>query len=439
MAYGERLITNPAMPAIDDLRLHTLWGDAKTDLPVAPAFDGLLHALKTRFNVAAVMISIASQDNAVVNIRSGAEPSSLHCREALVACAAAGHGVFVVEDIAVPSSEPQPDGNVKETPVRFYAGAPLVISPGGQPVGALCLIGTRPQVFNPGDQRVLKSLAVAVSAMLVMPHKPAIAAAIALTAEKSALLINHDQAIEAINPRFQQLTGFAQADLTRTGVEELLCLDRPHSGALVLSHALLAEQPCVAMTRCHTHDGGTIPVEVFVFPLPDHRGRTAKTLLLMVPSCTGPIENFLLSLRSTERSELLLLHIAGLWAVDHQGRILKLYGAPIAHLEPSTHTDMLGKQLGDAGVFDSSQTNWTDFYQSLAADTLPSDVECCVTHNGQSQWYSMKGFRQTTVNGTAIGYHGSFRDITQSKLRELSLRKSEERLSLILKGTNDGV
>ena len=379
------------------------------------------------------MVLMAQQGSVVISMCSGRELGELDCAGAMRLCQNQPDQLLVIEDV--------PDVNesvIGPRPVRFYAGAPLVISPGGKPTGMLCLICVQPRGLSSAERILFESLANAISAILLMPHNPAAAEAIALMAEKSVLLLDASQMIEAVNPRFTKLTSFTVNDLLKTDVDALFCLDRPSSGALLISHALLAEMPVVGMTRCHTNKGGTLPVEVFVFPLLGNSGRVIKTLLLIAPLFSGPLEDFLLSLRSAERNELLSLHIAGLWSVDNAGMINKLSGAPVRHLSSADFDNLSGKPLDIAGVFDEANTDWRGFYQSIASKELPDEVECCVTRNGHAQWYSMVGFRQYDALGQAIGYHGSFRDITRRKLKGAALRKSEERQRLILLGTNDG-
>ena len=414
--------------------IHGLWAQAGVEQPSTLRMDAVLRMLRTHFDVDSAIITLEDKDNKVVKVQSGADPLEMDYRNALKACAGGDAEIFVIEDI-----EPgEKTADSEQEALRFYAGASIVISPRGSPVGTLSLMATQPRAFSQMDRNVLESAALAISAMMVMPHNAAIAQKIALAAAKSVVVIDHNQAIEAVNQRFTELTNFAYHDVQRMGVAQLLCLDRQHAGAVVLSHALLVETAKQGMTRCVTKSGSTIPVEVMLFPMPDKRGNISKTILLMAPLLKGRTDDFLLSLRPTERDELLALHIAGLWSTDAQGRILKLTGAPIAHLDVSEHERLLGQRLDSAGVFDTSLHTWREFYAYLAADKPPPEVECCVTFKGHAQWYGMKGFRQTDASGKTVGYHGSFRDITDRKLRELSLRQSEERLSLVLKGTNDG-
>jgi PAS domain S-box-containing protein len=413
--------------------LHTVWAHKDAVVHTDPVFNTLLQLLKTRFRVATVLLFMAQKGAAVIKMRVGPDPSDFYCTPALDLCGSQENALFVLEDV------PGLDNDVVGSQaVRFYAGAPLVVKLGGSAEGMLCLIDTKPRGLSTAERLLFKSLANAISSMLLMPHNPVAAQAIVLSSQKGVLLLDDAQMVEAVNARFTSLTSFDVQDLLKTGVDDLLCLDRPASGALLISHALLAEVPARGMTRCHTKNGGTLPVEVFVLPLSDPRGRVVKTLLLIAPLFSGPLEDFLLSLRSTERNELLSLHIAGLWSLDNAGLIVKMSGAPVRHLNASNQETIAGKRLDEAEIFDPALTDWTAFYASIAEASVPDELECCVTHDGHSQWYSMVGFRQYDARGQAIGYHGSFRDITRRKLKEKALRKSEARQRLILKGTNDG-
>ena len=413
--------------------LHTVWAKNEPPVQFSPVCDALLRTIKARFRVVTVTVFMARDGVTVLNAHTGYDPTSLNAEAALALCRDQASELCVMEDIAQQSSEVHAPKSV-----RFYAGAPLVGSAGGTPAGMLCLVHTEPKGFSRPDRMLLQALANVISAMLLMPHDPVAAQALALSSSKSILLLDPAQTVEAVNARFTELTDFTISDLLKTGVDDLLCLDRPNTGALVVSHAMLAETPARGITRCHTKAGLTLPVEVFVFPLLNKRGRVVKTLLLLAPLFSGPLEDYLLSLRSNERSELLSLHIAGLWSVNNAGLICKLSGAPVAHLHNDVLEQLVGQRLDCVGLFDAAHSDWAGFYQSIAERGLPDEVECCVTHNGHSQWYCMVGFRQYDARGLAMGYHGSFRNITQRKLKEIALLKAQERQALILKGTSDG-
>ena len=308
----------------DAVTLHALWGREEDSQPSTLRMDAALKMLLDRFKVDSAVVTLKDAEGTFVKIVCGADPLMMDCRNALKACAEGGNGVFVVEDIALRDAVDHPTRQA----MRFYAGAPVVAGTDLTPAGMLSLMAAQPVTLSETDRAILQSAALLVSAMMIMPHRPDLAAKIALSAGKSVILVNQDQAIEAVNKRFTQLSRFDFHDVQRIGLEQLLCLERPNAGAMVIGHALLAEMPVVGLTRCHTNRGGTLPVEVFVFPLLGGTGRVIKTLLLIAPLFSGPLEDFLLSLRSAERNELLSLHIAGLWSVDNAGLINKLSGAP---------------------------------------------------------------------------------------------------------------
>ena len=413
--------------------LHTLWAQSEVVERSPQAFHTVLEMLRTRFRVASVMVLVVQNDAVVINMRAGADPAELDCTSALNSCRRQPDHMLVIEE-----ATELHDVAAGSRCVRFYAGAPLLVNASDAAVGVLCLIDTKRRGFSRADRILLEAFAKTLSAMLLMPQDAAAARTIALSAGKSVLLLNDSQMVEAVNTRFTKLTNLGADDLLTIGIDELLCLDRPNSGALLISHALLAEIPAQGTTRCHTKDGNTLPVQVFVIPLRDSHGQVVTTMLLIAPLFSGPIEDFLLSLRSSERNQLLSIHIAGLWSVDNTGLIGKLSGAPVAYLDLSSQASLKGKRLECAGIFDAAQTDWSAFYKSIAEGSPPDEVECCVTHNGHSQWYSMVGFRQYDARGHAIGYHGSFRDITRRKLKANALVKATQRQQLILKGINDG-
>ena len=165
--------------------LHTLWAQIDTPAQSPPHFAALLQTLKTRFRVATALFFMAQKGAVVINMCSGREPGALDCTSALALCRNQPDQLLVIEDV------PELDvGATGPQPVRFYAGAPLVIGSDGLPAGMLCLIGIKPRGFSSADRVLLNSLASAISAMLLMPHNPGAAQAIALSAKESVLLLD---------------------------------------------------------------------------------------------------------------------------------------------------------------------------------------------------------------------------------------------------------
>ena len=426
--------------------LHLLWAHDASQKRSAPSFDALVRTLKNRFGVAYVVITVVRPDAALFRAQAGTVLGAQSMTDLPAHQLAASSDSLFIEHLIENLPNPAPDrGEVlpapQPPPARCYAGLALRMADTPHPVGTLSLLHDKPRAFSAVERKLLVSIATAVGLMLVTGSRNPIA----LThhnldgdALDAMMLIDAEQVAEAVNPAFTALTGLTVGHMQHLGMDQLLCLDEPHGGAMLLNHALLTERPANGTTRCRTNAGDTLPVEVFVFPLADRRGRVHKTLVLVVLLFSGPIEGFLLSLRSGERAELLSSHIAGLWAVDGLGRINKLSGAPVEDLEAAAQAQSIGVRLDAAKLFDQTQTDWRDFYQALADDGSPPVVECCVVTRGRVHWYSMAGFKLRGKHGQTIGYQGSFRDITPRKLQEERLRKSQEQLSLILRGSNDG-
>ena len=228
--------------------MHGLWGRAGTEQPSTLRMDNVLQMLRTRFAVDSVVITLAGKDNEVVKVRCGDDPLEMDYRNALTACARGDAEVFVIEDV-----EPgEKTADSRRKTLRFYAGAPIVVSPLGAPVGTLSLMAAQPKAFSQMDRTIFRSAALAISAMMAMPQNAEMAVKIALASDKSVVVIDHSQAIEAVNQCFTKLTNLDYHDVYRLGVEQLLCLDRPHAGAVILSHALLVEIATQGLTRCMT-------------------------------------------------------------------------------------------------------------------------------------------------------------------------------------------
>ena len=75
---------------------------------------------------------------------------------------AASNDVLVVEDLARDRRFAQ-NTFLKERGFRFYAGVPLH-APGGQPIGALCILDTKPRKLDDRGKRLLQMIAEEVTA-----------------------------------------------------------------------------------------------------------------------------------------------------------------------------------------------------------------------------------------------------------------------------------
>jgi PAS domain S-box-containing protein len=315
----------------------------------------------------------------------------------------------------------------KTVDVGFYTGVPIVGRPGKPAVGTLCLLHDHDLQLSLLDQALLEALGVAIGAVLNESIKPADTDTIIQGSPEAILLFSSVDGISTANKRFTQLTGSSTKDLSRVVLDDLLCLDRPHAGAQILQSALLAQIPASAMTRCLTKAGGTIPVELFLFPLLDNDGEVTRVLVLMAPQFSGSVDDFLLSLSESERKAVLDQHVAGLWATDDEGRLTELSGSFLSATGTIDPAHFLAKRLDDIGLFEEAKTTFTPFYEAIKNRWVPPNIECSIRVKDTTYWFAMRGFRERSKPGIAARYHGSFRNITDAKLARQLLEGSERK------------
>lgn len=101
-------------------------------------------------------------------------PDDLPRDEAACSITVDTRGAFIVEDLALDPATASmrwvrgPDGK------RFYAGFPLE-APGGQRIGALCVLDAAPRTFSSDEVSLLRDLALRAQAVLWDPPDPSVA------------------------------------------------------------------------------------------------------------------------------------------------------------------------------------------------------------------------------------------------------------------------
>jgi predicted PurR-regulated permease PerM len=150
------------IPLDDEVRLAVLRALHLLDTDAEAVFDRITAKLARAFEVPIALISLVDRDRLFFKSQTGLPGDLARSREAPREVSVCGHVVAnneitVIEDLAR-------DGRFASNPwikargLRFYAGAPLH-APGGQPIGSLCLLDTRPRPFSSRDQRHLQEYA----------------------------------------------------------------------------------------------------------------------------------------------------------------------------------------------------------------------------------------------------------------------------------------
>lgn len=139
------------------------------DAMVTPSAAGdvglgdILRSTQDLFGVATAVVNIIDGQTRRVLLASGEQRESIPREQSLCDATIEGADGLVVRDthrdIRFSSL---PDG---DTAIRFYAGYPLE-APGGERVGALCLLDPQPRDFSESDGILLRELALQAQAIL---------------------------------------------------------------------------------------------------------------------------------------------------------------------------------------------------------------------------------------------------------------------------------
>lgn len=148
----------PAAPA-EQARLEELRSYNILDTPRESQYDNIVALARVLFDAPISSISLIDEDRQWQKAAAGAERAESPRSESFCAQAMMDDKVFVVPDAANDSRFVNNAHVVNEPNIRFYAGAPLR-SPGGHPLGAVCVISSNPRgEFSAEDQRKLRLLA----------------------------------------------------------------------------------------------------------------------------------------------------------------------------------------------------------------------------------------------------------------------------------------
>jgi predicted PurR-regulated permease PerM/methylmalonyl-CoA mutase cobalamin-binding subunit len=149
-------------PPNEEERLAELNGLNLLDTPSEPNFDHITERLTKLFNVPMALVTLVDKDRQWFKSQAGLPADLAETRSTSRDVSLCGHvvakdEVLIVRDLA---RDPRFANNpfVKERGLRFYAGVPLR-GPNGLPIGALCILDTKPREISRQEQELLKMIA----------------------------------------------------------------------------------------------------------------------------------------------------------------------------------------------------------------------------------------------------------------------------------------
>jgi diguanylate cyclase (GGDEF)-like protein len=139
-------------------RLNELLRYAVLDTPPEPNFDRITSIAATVFDHPICTMAFADSDRHWFKSRYGVQATEMPRKLSFCDYTISGNDVFVVRDALADSRFIQAPVVEAAPHVRFYAGAPLIVSSGAH-IGTLCVLNTQPCDFDARQKQVLLDLA----------------------------------------------------------------------------------------------------------------------------------------------------------------------------------------------------------------------------------------------------------------------------------------
>ncbi|PSC05419.1 histidine kinase [Alsobacter soli] len=146
------------VPAAETARLAALSRLDILDTAPSPAFDRICQIAQEHFRVPFVLVTFIDRDRAWAKAMIGLQDPTIRRDDAFCAHTIMGDEVLVIPDTLRDSRSAQNPFVTGQPHVRFYAGAPIVLSTGLR-VGSVCIMDTKPRTLSRAEAVVLKNLA----------------------------------------------------------------------------------------------------------------------------------------------------------------------------------------------------------------------------------------------------------------------------------------
>jgi GAF domain-containing protein len=145
------------LPEDEIQRLAALYELLCLDTPPEERFDRIVQFASDEFDAPVVLLSLIDRDRQWFKAKIGMDVCETARDVSFCSHAILSPNNMIVQDA---KRDPRFFDNplVTSAPhVRFYAGAPLELSPGCR-VGTLCILDTKPRTFDEIDHSILRSL-----------------------------------------------------------------------------------------------------------------------------------------------------------------------------------------------------------------------------------------------------------------------------------------
>lgn len=436
----------PPIPPDEAQRLAALHALHILDTPPEERFDRITRLAQRLFDVPIALISLVDASRQWVKSRAGLDVEQIPREMSFCAHAILGRGPFVVRDARVDprfSDNPLVTG---EPAIRFYAGWPLA-DPAGHTLGALCLIDRRPRQLSEADLQVLRDLAALAEQELTNRELLAVCASLRESEERFRVLVESSPSglvvvdetgtIRLVNARLERQFGYSRAELLGQPIDMLVPVDvrskhAGHRAECQAAPSTWSMSPGRELSGLRK-DGTVFPVEIGLAPLETSKGRQVLASIIDISAR-----------RRAEQEQRRLAAILEatsdfVGTTDLEGRVLYVNAA--------------GRRMCGIGEDDDiTKTVISDYHPAWAAKLVLEDGVPAAIRDGI--WRGETALRrpdgtEIPVSQVIIAHKNQqgrleylstiMRDISERKRAEETLRASEERYALAVRGTSDGL
>lgn len=160
----------PPVPPDETVRLKSLHSLRILDSVPEERFDRITRMAQRMFDVQTCLVSLVDYDRQWFKSRQGLKACETARKISFCGHAILEEKAFVIEDTHTDlrfADNPLVEGDPL---IRFYAGYP-VHAPGGERIGTLCLIDSKPRSFTPKEEETLRDFAALVDDELASSSK----------------------------------------------------------------------------------------------------------------------------------------------------------------------------------------------------------------------------------------------------------------------------
>lgn len=443
------------LSANEAARLRALHEAAYLELPRHEAFDRLANLAARLLQTPVGIITLMDAEWQAFKACYGADLEGTPRELAFCNHTIAEDSLVVFENLRADARFVQHPFVAGPPHVAFYAGAPLR-NQEGYVVGTLCVLDMEPRTFSMEEQTLLADLAALVvdafelrrevkqrqHTEAVLRESEARKAAILEASLDCIITINEESQILEFNEAAEKTFGYRRSDVMGQPLHDLLIPEayRAAHQAGMQRYMQTGHGP-VLYQRVEVEalraDGTVIPVELAVSPIRLRDGREHFTAHLRDISERKATEA---ALRESEnRYRHLVEHAADIiYRADLHGHFTfvnanaaQVTGYEIETLQSLSFTDLLDPQ---------EVPGHRAFYERQFREQIPEtylEFPIRTRHSGR-RWIGQR-VQLVREGGRIVGFQGVARDITDRKIAQDALQRSEAKYRHLFSGANDPI